>query len=207
MPPLRAASVSSDDDDAPESVPLNQAKKAEQQASQEWRKFDAERKEKKRAQNREKDRRLKEQASKRKGKQVQREEDVSDENKSDSDSDAVMDDDTDSDASDHLPDHLFESAFASSKTKKSKSLPEIAKRKTRSRNRPKDLIIGSRTIRTLSDIDRASLSAPSSKAKKFLERSLALRGGNSRSKGWERRAVNVGILKGTGPAAHFVRKV
>lgn len=63
MPPYRPSSDSSDNEDAPEAVTLTQSKKAAEEEFEALRSFEANRKEKKRAQNRERDRKLKAQAS------------------------------------------------------------------------------------------------------------------------------------------------
>ena len=66
--------------------------------------------------------------------------------------------------------------------------------------------------------------APSSKINKFLNRSLALKGGKQKTKTWERRSggsslliivtvylvntkltANIGVLRRDGPASNFVR--
>ncbi|KAF5337830.1 hypothetical protein D9758_015704 [Tetrapyrgos nigripes] len=119
--------------------------------------------------------------------------------------------------SNHLPDHLFASAFsqkASKEPKKqTKQVKQVKKRK-KARKGPKDTVVGSRAIRTLSNpntvLPRASsTTVPSAKVKKFLNRNLRLKGDGqkSRTRGWERRAVNLGSMRGQlqGPAAHFVR--
>ncbi|KAG6916981.1 hypothetical protein DXG01_004410 [Tephrocybe rancida] len=113
----------------------------------------------------------------------------------------------------HLPDHLFTSAFASttskatSKRKVNQDPPTRKPRKrTRSQATQKDVLIGSRTIRTLTPGSFAGTSTlPSVKAKKFLDRSLGLKGPSAKKRGWERRPVNLGVMRRDGPAAHFVR--
>ncbi|KAG6809953.1 hypothetical protein H0H93_015373, partial [Arthromyces matolae] len=86
----------------------------------------------------------------------------------------------------HLPDHLFASAFASTTAKaaskrKAQEDSSIRKKKSRKRVRsnktPKDVVIGSRTIRTLASGPVAVASTlPSAKVKKFIDRSLSLKG-------------------------------
>ncbi|KAE9394331.1 hypothetical protein BT96DRAFT_827845 [Gymnopus androsaceus JB14] len=46
---------------------------------------------------------------------------------------------------------------------------------------------------------------PSAKVQKFLDRNLSVKGDKSRTRGWERRAANIGSMRRQGPAAHFVR--
>ncbi|KAF8798428.1 hypothetical protein BYT27DRAFT_7203520 [Phlegmacium glaucopus] len=113
---------------------------------------------------------------------------------------------------DHLPDELFTAAFASSSKRKAtededdKPLKQTAKKAKRSHTQ-KDLIIGSRAIRMLPTPGRpiTPSAAPSRKVKKFLNRSLALKGGKQQSKTWERRPANIGVLRRDGPASNFVR--
>ncbi|KAG6865212.1 hypothetical protein C0991_004413 [Blastosporella zonata] len=113
----------------------------------------------------------------------------------------------------HLPDHLFATAFASTTTKatsKRKANQDPPTRKTRKRTRSnattKDVLIGSRTIRTLAPGAVAGASTlPSAKVKKFLDRSLGLKGPSAKKRGWERRPVNLGVMRRDGPAASFVR--
>ncbi|KAF8234831.1 hypothetical protein L208DRAFT_1393506 [Tricholoma matsutake] len=117
----------------------------------------------------------------------------------------------------HLPEHLFASAFSSQAVQstsplgKRKAAEETSKRlvKKRARNAgaPKDTVVGSRTIRTLVRDQHPSGAGtiPSSKVKKFIDRTLALKGGNPKTRGWERRAANIGSMRNNGPAANFVR--
>ncbi|KAJ3997191.1 hypothetical protein F5050DRAFT_1753912 [Lentinula boryana] len=118
----------------------------------------------------------------------------------------------------HLPDHLFASAFASqprneksskTSTKPSKGSHKKARRQRSGNISPRDHIVGSRVVRTLPKPDagpRASIAMlPSAKVKKFLDRSLSMKGDKSRVRGWERRAANIGSMRRQGPAAHFVR--
>ncbi|KIM47280.1 hypothetical protein M413DRAFT_7808 [Hebeloma cylindrosporum] len=99
---------------------------------------------------------------------------------------------------DHLPDELFAAAFASKPKRKTpaensekdddptKSRPT---KKTKSSNVQKDVVIGSRAFRMLPNSTQPSTPAtlPSRKVKQFLDRTLALKGGKQRTKGWERR--------------------
>ncbi|KAF8874573.1 hypothetical protein CPB84DRAFT_1853557 [Gymnopilus junonius] len=123
---------------------------------------------------------------------------------------------------DHLPDELFAAAFASQSrnkralrddsepaskgNRKDKARP-AKKRKTNPKS-PKDLVVGSRSIRVLpsSTNPPTPSTLPSRKINKFLDRTLALKGGKQRAKGWERRPVNLGVLRSAaGPAVNFVR--
>ena len=116
---------------------------------------------------------------------------------------------------DHLPDELFTAAFASqastSKRKatedeEDKPLKQTPKKKRKRSHTQKDLIVGyviesmkfyfilfyffrSRTIRTLPTLGQPITPsvAPSSKINKFLNRTLALKGGKQKTKTWERR--------------------
>ncbi|GJE99038.1 hypothetical protein PsYK624_152760 [Phanerochaete sordida] len=123
---------------------------------------------------------------------------------------------------DYLPDHLFASAFSQlpsddtpkskSKSKKRAASPPTKKRK-RVQKSAKDLVVGSRVVRTLpSQTARPSTThpkglAPPRAATKLVERTLNLRGDARAAKlrGWERRPANVGVMKRNGPAARFVR--
>jgi len=117
----------------------------------------------------------------------------------------------------HLPDHLFTSASSSHATQstkfsaKRKVSHEGQERRIRKRprgnNSPKDVVVGSRIIRTLASDQGPSGAGtlPSSKVRKFVDRALAFKGGNAKTRGWERRPVNVGVMKRNGPAANFVR--
>ncbi|OSX62280.1 hypothetical protein POSPLADRAFT_1066114 [Postia placenta MAD-698-R-SB12] len=120
----------------------------------------------------------------------------------------------------HLPDHLFKSAFS-----KVQSVPSSSKRKfdvsadaprlpsKKRRHQPKDLLVGSRTIRTLANPSPAVPSVapralmPPARVNKFLKRSLNVKGSiaDCRTKGWDRKSANVGVMKRSGPAASFVR--
>ncbi|KIY63215.1 hypothetical protein CYLTODRAFT_382580 [Cylindrobasidium torrendii FP15055 ss-10] len=114
----------------------------------------------------------------------------------------------------YLPDDVFTAAFASesrpsaSSTKsKAKSVQEKQRRKKKSRRNPKDVVIGSRTMRSLVESKTPATGgvAQTAKVKKFLDRTLALKTGKSSSRGWERRPASVGSLRTSGPAARFVR--
>jgi len=112
----------------------------------------------------------------------------------------------------YLPDHLFVSAFSSKPDKAaSKRQKEFATRKTKKRVRSndsqKDVVIGSRTVRTITTASQGARTAPPAKIQKLVDSSLYLNGRGRNSRGWERRPVNIGIMKRDGPAAHFVRKV
>ncbi|KAF9039522.1 hypothetical protein BDZ89DRAFT_1156952 [Hymenopellis radicata] len=149
----------------------------------------------------------------------------------DDDDDAMLDDESDDDEEEfhgfdaperktqnpnHLPDHLFTSAFASQSKpalakgkSKAQQHKEKQKAKKRFRTKPKDVIVGSRVVRSLKDNTTptgTSAMVPTAKVRKFLDRSLALRpNGNARKRGWERRPASVGSLRTSGPAARFVR--
>ncbi|KAF5347621.1 hypothetical protein D9756_010665 [Leucocoprinus leucothites] len=112
--------------------------------------------------------------------------------------------------SNYLPDEIFKAAFSQTQPLQSHSKkPQKEQKRKRTSSAPKDVIIGSKVIRTLASTTRpmSSRSAvPSAKINNFLDRSLALKGQKSaRGKGWERRPANIGILRRNGPAAHFVR--
>ncbi|KAF8959861.1 hypothetical protein BDZ97DRAFT_1374089 [Flammula alnicola] len=115
---------------------------------------------------------------------------------------------------DHLPDELFAAAFASKPKRTADSEldneNETTKRPAKKRkfsNVPKDVVVGSCAIRMLSNSTQPSTPStlPSRKVKQFLDRTLALKGGKQRAKGWERRPVNIGVLRRDGPAVSFVR--
>ncbi|KAF5376913.1 hypothetical protein D9615_007313 [Tricholomella constricta] len=116
----------------------------------------------------------------------------------------------------HLPDHLFASAFSSSskstkvasKRKATEDTPARKRKRVRSNAPPKDLLIGSRAMRTLASglSPAGAATLPSAKVRKFLNRSLALKGGHVKKGRWERRPVNLGVMRRDGPAASFVRK-
>ncbi|KAI0954215.1 hypothetical protein AcV7_007508 [Taiwanofungus camphoratus] len=120
----------------------------------------------------------------------------------------------------YLPDHVFESAFStmsgpslsSRRSPPTATLKSTSKKRKRMKRSSKDMIIGSRTIRTLSTTPHAtplasSRTMPPAPVNKFLKRSLNVKGDAAKSKikGWERRPANLGIMKRSGPAASFVR--
>ncbi|KAI0916519.1 hypothetical protein AcV5_002988 [Taiwanofungus camphoratus] len=120
----------------------------------------------------------------------------------------------------YLPDHVFESAFStmsgpslsSRRSPPTATLKSTPKKRKRVKRSSKDMIIGSRTIRTLSTTTHAtslasSRTMPPALVNKFLKRSLNVKGDAAKSKikGWERRPANLGIMKRSGPAASFVR--
>ncbi|EEB96026.1 hypothetical protein MPER_04909 [Moniliophthora perniciosa FA553] len=47
--------------------------------------------------------------------------------------------------------------------------------------------------------------SPSAKVRKFHDQGLSLKGNKSKTRGWERRPVNIGSMRRQGPAANFVR--
>ncbi|ESK88069.1 hypothetical protein Moror_10768 [Moniliophthora roreri MCA 2997] len=116
----------------------------------------------------------------------------------------------------HLPDHIFTLAAAAAPVRK---LPQPkpkevkpqkqSKRRKRSGKGPKEVVIGSRSIKALASADPfpvvSSTMAPSAKVRKFLDRGLSLKGNKSKTRGWERRPVNIGSMRRQGPAANFVR--
>ncbi|KAL5483431.1 hypothetical protein ACEPAI_8662 [Sanghuangporus weigelae] len=125
---------------------------------------------------------------------------------------------------DYLPDHLFSEALskkATTRSKKDSSLDEQSlktksnqERKLTKKRKTKDIVLGSKTIRTISPKStRVSLAAsgtlPPGKVKRFYESHLNLRSNHASSKrgsSWDRKAVNIGVLRSsTSPAAHFVR--
>ncbi|KAG1738176.1 hypothetical protein EDD22DRAFT_852099 [Suillus occidentalis] len=124
----------------------------------------------------------------------------------------------------YLEDALFASAFASQSAHEAmaeitatKSLQKVQpsrKRQRRPLARAKDLLVGTRTIRTLPDSHKSKVNStahtiPSQKIRKFINRSLATKGqlGSDKAKrrGWERRPVNVGVMKWSGAPSGFVR--
>ncbi|KDR70017.1 hypothetical protein GALMADRAFT_145059 [Galerina marginata CBS 339.88] len=122
---------------------------------------------------------------------------------------------------DHLPDELFEAAFASQTgtkrtftddaditSSKRKTSPRATKKRKTNPKTPKDIIVGSKAIRVLpsSVLPPAPATLPSRKINNFLNRTLALKGGKQRARGWERRPTNIGVLRaGAEPALNFVR--
>jgi len=115
----------------------------------------------------------------------------------------------------HLPDKLFTAAFASKASTSKRKAPDDEednppKQTSKKPKRPhtrRDLIVGSRAIRMLPTPGQPITPsvAPSSKINKFLNRSLALKGGRQQSKTWERRTANIGVFRRDGPASNFVR--
>jgi len=124
----------------------------------------------------------------------------------------------------YLPDHLFKAAFSTSASSSKRHLdtadePSDSRPRKKQRKRAKrpgkgtDVVVGSRTIRTLAPTSSAvptptpRAMMPPPRVNKFLSRSLNLKGKPepARTKGWERRAANVGVMKRNGPAASFVR--
>ncbi|KAF9242346.1 hypothetical protein BU15DRAFT_60470 [Melanogaster broomeanus] len=126
---------------------------------------------------------------------------------------------------DYLADDLFTAAFSSQKSKQSsdKTSVESSKRQTlkKRRRKPtarsKDLVIDGRTIRTLSRASDSrsqatSRTVPPSRARKFIDQSLALKGKQAllkaKRRGWERRPANVGVMKFNGvPPLGFARSI
>ncbi|KAF8148645.1 hypothetical protein B0H34DRAFT_668340 [Crassisporium funariophilum] len=114
---------------------------------------------------------------------------------------------------DHLPDELFTAAFASQTAASKRKADDqgasttLKSTKRKRSNVQKDVVIGSRAIRILPGAGQPTVPsvAPSRKVRKFLDRSLALKGGKQRTKGWERRPANIGVLRRDGPASNFVR--
>lgn len=123
----------------------------------------------------------------------------------------------------YLEDTLFASAFASQSahamadTTATKSLQKVLpsrKRQRRTLARAKDILVGTRTIRTLPDslgskVRSTAHTIPSQKIRKFIDQSLAIKGrlasAKAKARGWERRPANVGVMKWTGAPSGFVR--
>lgn len=123
----------------------------------------------------------------------------------------------------YLEDALFSSAFASQSahalaeitaTKSLQKVQPSKKRQRRPLSRAKDLLVRTRTIRTLPDLHGSKVNStahtiPSQKIRKFINRSLAIKGrlasDKAKGRGWERRPVNVGVMKWTGAPSGFVR--
>ncbi|OJA08257.1 hypothetical protein AZE42_02068 [Rhizopogon vesiculosus] len=119
----------------------------------------------------------------------------------------------------YLEDGLFASAFASQNThavdtatKLSQKVQPSRKRQRRPLKHAKDLLVGTRTIRTLpnplrSKIRSTAHTIPPQKIRKFIDQRLALKGKltSAKARGWERRPVNVGVMKCTGAPSGFVR--
>ncbi|KJA19258.1 hypothetical protein HYPSUDRAFT_204664 [Hypholoma sublateritium FD-334 SS-4] len=111
----------------------------------------------------------------------------------------------------HLPEELFAAAFAPQPKRKPEAELEAERTnppaKKRKASGTKDIVVGSRAIRTLPNSNQPSIPAtlPSKKIEKFLDRTLALTAGKQPGKGWERRPANIGVLRRDGPARNFVR--
>ncbi|PIL24116.1 hypothetical protein GSI_13868 [Ganoderma sinense ZZ0214-1] len=122
---------------------------------------------------------------------------------------------------DYLPDHLFKSAFSHAGKKivfdDDDPLPVVdaspPRKRKRTKRASKDILLGSRTIRTLPKANAAASSvvakglAPPRRVDKFVRTSLNLKGdvAKAKSKGWNRQPANLGVMKRHGPATHFVR--
>ncbi|KAI0666480.1 hypothetical protein C8Q78DRAFT_984329 [Trametes maxima] len=127
--------------------------------------------------------------------------------------------------SNYLPDHLFKSVLSSTAARNTKitfddedagpsrALAPSPPKRRRAKRPVKDIVLGSRTIRTLPKPAEAISPAaakglpPPQRVKKFLKDSLNLNGDAKRSKtkGWSRQAANLGVMRRNGPAANFVR--
>ncbi|OSC98893.1 hypothetical protein PYCCODRAFT_1374221 [Trametes coccinea BRFM310] len=125
----------------------------------------------------------------------------------------------------YLPDHLFKSALSNPTARNTKitfddedSVPSRnptspAHKRRRAKRSAKDIVLGSRTVRTLSKTTEAISPAaakglpPPRRVQKFIKHSLNLKGdlNKSKTKGWTRRAANLGVMRRNGPAANFVR--
>ncbi|KAG2365696.1 hypothetical protein BDR07DRAFT_1397926 [Suillus spraguei] len=123
----------------------------------------------------------------------------------------------------YLDDTLFASAFASQSahamtdttaTKLLQKVQPSRKRQRRPLARAKDLLVGTRTIRTLpnslgSKVYSTAHTIPSQRIRKFINQSLAIKGrlasAKAKTRGWERRPANIGVMKWTGAPAGFVR--
>ncbi|CAL1710491.1 unnamed protein product [Somion occarium] len=122
---------------------------------------------------------------------------------------------------DYLPDHLFTAAFSQPETSSGAKRKAAASQKdtpTKKRRRlkktNKDIVIGSRTIRTVPKSSDSLVSTPVSKelrtsagVNKFVKKSLNVQGKSqiAKTKGWDRRPVHLGVMRRNGPAAQFVR--
>ncbi|CDO76201.1 hypothetical protein BN946_scf184819.g1 [Trametes cinnabarina] len=124
----------------------------------------------------------------------------------------------------YLPDHFFKSALFNSAPLNTKitfkdkedapSRPPISPHKRRrTKHSAKDIVLGTRTVRTLSKTSEAISPAaakglpPPRRVEKFVKQSLNLKGdlNRSKTKGWTRRPAHLGVLRRNGPAAKFVR--
>ncbi|EIW56136.1 uncharacterized protein TRAVEDRAFT_104962, partial [Trametes versicolor FP-101664 SS1] len=159
-------------------------------------------------------------------------EDEADEEEADEDEEMVSDSEEDEEDAytkpsvqkhNYLPDHLFKSALSSVRNTKitfanEEPAPSHARasppqKRRRAKRSEKDVVLGSRTIRTLPRTSEAISPAaakglpPPRRVNKFLKHSLNVKGDakQSQTKGWTRRAANLGVMKRSGPAAHFVR--
>ncbi|KAH9029383.1 hypothetical protein EDB84DRAFT_1562849 [Lactarius hengduanensis] len=144
----------------------------------------------------------------------------------DTEGDSVSSDDpgaVQSTASKYLPDHLFAAALEKSgrrnNVRPSRTTPKArstTKKRRPPHSRAKDVVVGTRTLRTLSSPASTPLPAPGAtvappRIKKFLANALALhRSGKRNSKlslRWERRPSHLGVLKRTNgaPITAFAR--
>ncbi|KAI9438498.1 hypothetical protein H4582DRAFT_173108 [Lactarius indigo] len=127
----------------------------------------------------------------------------------------------------YLPDHLFAAALEKSRTRTrnnlnvrpSRTTPKArptTKKRRPPHSRAKDVVVGTRTLRTLSSPVSTPLPAPGAtvappRVKKFLANALALQGSKKRnsklSLRWERRPSHLGVLKRTNgaPTTAFAR--
>ncbi|KAH9913685.1 uncharacterized protein BXZ73DRAFT_106864 [Epithele typhae] len=122
--------------------------------------------------------------------------------------------------SNYLPEHLFSALHTKPKNTKivfsddtpARPPPSQSKKRKRSKS-VKDIVVGSRVIRTLpKPTDLATPAgakglARTRKAETFVKKSLNLKGDPAKSKikGYTRRPANLGVMKRNGPAAGFVR--
>ncbi|KAI1792326.1 hypothetical protein LXA43DRAFT_1007632 [Ganoderma leucocontextum] len=121
---------------------------------------------------------------------------------------------------DYLPDHLFKSALShiGKKIVFDDDAPLLSpkdsppRKRKRTKRTSKDILLGSRTIRTLSKPTAVAPAAakglaPPRRVDKFVKTSLNLKGdaAKAKAKGWNRQPANLGVMKRHGPAAHFVR--
>ncbi|KAF9449631.1 hypothetical protein P691DRAFT_799125 [Macrolepiota fuliginosa MF-IS2] len=133
------------------------------------------------------------------------------EDEAEADSDSDVEPESQPKKSNYLPDEIFKAAFSQTAKPKAAKKDILSKKQQKKRKRtstPKDVIVGSKAIRTLASTARpisSNAAVPSSKIKKFLDRTLALKGQTMRGKSWERRPANIGVLRRNGPPAHFVR--
>ncbi|KAI0754548.1 hypothetical protein C8Q80DRAFT_1297770 [Daedaleopsis nitida] len=115
----------------------------------------------------------------------------------------------------YLPVHLFKSALTKIifDNAANPSSPSQQRKRKRRPLSGKDLVVGSRTIHTMSKPGSVASPAvckslaPPRQVDKFIKSSLNISGNAliSKSKGWSRRPANLGVMKGSGPAANFVR--